>query len=172
MLLAEGSVTDWSAVYLNEGTGASEGLAAAGLAVFSLTMAIGRLAGDRTAERFSAPVVIRVGTLLAAAGLGLGLAVAEPATGIAGYALMGIGLSACFPLVIAASARGSGDAEAASIAMVSGAGYVGLTAGPATIGLLSDAAGLRQALLLVVALALVASALAGAARADASRSAS
>ena len=172
VLLAEGSVTDWSAVYLNEGTGASEGLAAAGLAVFSLTMAIGRLAGDRTAERFSAPVVIRVGTLLAAAGLGLGLAVAEPATGIAGYALMGIGLSACFPLVIAASARGSGDAEAASIAMVSGAGYVGLTAGPATIGLLSDAAGLRQALLLVVALALVASALAGAARADASRSAS
>ena len=56
VLLAEGSVTDWSAVYLNEGTGASEGLAAAGLAVFSLTMAIGRLAGDRTAERFSAPV--------------------------------------------------------------------------------------------------------------------
>jgi predicted MFS family arabinose efflux permease len=172
VLLAEGSVTDWSAVYLNEGTGASEGLAAAGLAVFSLTMAIGRLAGDRTAERFSAPVVIRVGTLLAAAGLGLGLAVAEPATGIAGYALMGVGLSACFPLVIAASARGSGDAEAASIAMVSGAGYVGLTAGPATIGLLSDAAGLRQALLLVVALALVASALAGAARAGDSRTAS
>ncbi len=88
---------------------------------------------------------------------------AEPAAGIAGYALMGVGLSACFPLVVAASARGSGDAEAASIAMVSGAGYVGLTAGPAAIGLLSDAAGLRQALLLVVALALVASALAGAA---------
>ena len=60
-------------------------------------------------------------------------------------------------------ARAPGDAEAASIALVSGAGYVGLTAGPATIGLLSDAAGLRQALLLVVALALVASALAGAA---------
>ncbi|HEX5911105.1 MAG TPA: MFS transporter [Thermoleophilaceae bacterium] len=172
VLLAEGSVTDWSAVYLNEGTGASEGLAAAGLSVFSLTMAIGRLAGDRTAERFSAPAVIRAGTLLAATGLGLGLAVAEPALGIAGYALMGIGLSACFPLVIAASARGSGDAEAASIAIVSGAGYVGLTAGPATIGLLSDAVGLRQALLLVVALALVASALAGAARADASRAGS
>ena len=164
VLLAEGSVTDWSAVYLNEGTGASEGLAAAGLAVFSLAMALGRLAGDRVAERWSAPVVIRAGTLLAAAGLGLGLAVAEPAAGIAGYALMGVGLSACFPLVVAASARGSGDAEAASIALVSGAGYVGLTAGPATIGLLSDAAGLRQALVLVVVLALVAAALAGAAR--------
>ena len=172
VLLAEGSVTDWSAVYLNEGAGASEGLAAAGLSVFSLTMAIGRLAGDRTAERFSAPTVIRAGTLLAAAGLGLALAVAEPATGIAGYALMGIGLSACFPLVVAASARGSGNAEAASIALVSGAGYVGLTAGPATIGLFSDAAGLRQALLLVVVLCVLASALSGAARRDDGRSAS
>ena len=172
MLLAEGSVTDWSAVYLNEGAGASEGLAAAGLSVFSLTMALGRLAGDRVAERWGAAAVIRAGTALAAVGLGLALAVAEPPAGIAGYALMGVGLSACFPLVVAASARGSGNAEAASIAMVSGAGYVGLTAGPAAIGLLSDAAGLRQALLLVVALALVASALAGAARGDASRSAS
>ena len=172
VLLAEGSVTDWSAVYLNEGAGASEGLAAAGLAVFSLTMALGRLAGDPVAERWSAPVVIRAGTLLAAAGLGLGLAVAEPAAGIAGYALMGIGLSACFPLVVAASARGSGDAEAASIALVSGAGYVGLTAGPATIGLLSDAAGLRQALVLVVVLALVAATLAGAARRGDGRAAS
>lgn len=172
VLLAEGSVTDWSAVYLNEGTGASEGLAAAGLAVFSLTMAIGRLAGDRVAERLSAAVVIRAGTLLAAAGLAVALALAEPAPGIAGYALMGIGLSACFPLVVAASARESGDAEAASIALVSGAGYVGLTAGPATIGLLSDAAGLRQALLLVVALAVVASVLAGTAAPEDGRSAS
>ena len=172
VLLAEGSVTDWSAVYLNESAGASEGLAAAGLTVFMFTMAFGRLAGDRVAERFSAPAVIRVGTLLGAGGLGLALVAAEPAGGIAGYALMGIGLSACFPLVVAASARGSGDAEAASIALVSGAGYVGLTAGPATIGLLSDAVGLRQALLLVVALAVVASALAGAAGSGDSRSAS
>lgn len=172
VLLAEGSVTDWSAVYLNDGTGASEGLAAAGLAVFSLTMAIGRLGGDAVAERLSAGVVIRAGTLLAAAGLGLALAVAQPAPAIAGYALMGVGLSACFPLVVAASARRSGDAEAASIALVSGAGYVGLTAGPALIGLLSDAAGLRQALLLVLGLALVAAALAGAATREDGRSAS
>lgn len=54
-----------------------------------------------------------------------------------------------------------GQAEAPAIAAVSGAGYVGLMAGPATIGLLSDAAGLRSALLLVVALCLMVAALAG-----------
>ena len=165
VLLGEGSVADWSAVYLNEGTGASEGLAAAGLAVFSLAMAFGvrRRQGGRGGER---AVVIRTGALLAAAGLGMGLVVTEPAAGIAGYAVMGVGLSACFPLVLAAAAQGSENAEAASIAVVSGAGYIGLTVVPAMIGVLSDAAGLRQALLLVVALALVASALAGAAEPD------
>ncbi len=172
VLLAEGSVTDWSAVYLNGDAGASEGLAAAGLAVFSLTMALGRLGGDRVADLLGAAVVIRAGTLLAAGGLGLALAVAAPGAGIAGYALVGIGLSACFPLVLTAAARGTQDAEAASIALVSGAGYVGLAAGPAAIGLLSDAAGLRQALLLVVGLSLVASALARGAQRGTGRSGS
>ena len=85
----------------------------------------------------------------------------RPAAGIAGYALMGIGAGVLFPLAVAASARGSGEAEAPR-SRWSRAPDVGLTAGPATIGLLSDAAGLRQALLMVVALSLVASALAGA----------
>lgn len=164
VLLAEGSVTDWSAVYLNGDAGASEGLAAAGLTVFSAFMAAGRLAGDGLAERFGPVAVIRTGGLVAAAGLGLGLAFAEPVPAIAGYAVMGLGLAAAFPLLVATTARGSKGDEAAAIAAVSGAGYVGLSAGPALIGVLSDAAGLRQALLLVVALCLVAAASARAAR--------
>ena len=46
VLLAEGSVTDWSAVFLNDSAGASQALAAAGLTTFSLFMALGRLAGE------------------------------------------------------------------------------------------------------------------------------
>ena len=34
-------MADWSAVYLRQATGAGEGLAAAGYAAFSVTMAIG-----------------------------------------------------------------------------------------------------------------------------------
>jgi predicted MFS family arabinose efflux permease len=172
VLLAEGSVTDWSAVYLHDAARASEGLAAAGLTIFSLSMASSRLAGDRLAERLGPGRVIAGGTLLAAAGLAAGLAVAEPAAGIAGYAVMGLGLGACFPLVVAAAAHGRADAQAASIAAVSGAGYVGLTAGPAMIGLLSDAASLRTALVLVVGLLALASTLARSAARDDGRVAS
>ena len=160
VLLAEGSVTDWSAVFLNDEAGASEALAAAGLAVFSLAMALGRLAGDGLAERFGAAAVVRVGSLLAAGGLAAGLAFAAPAAAIAGFTLMGAGLSGAFPLIVGAAARAGGEAEAPAIAAVSGAGYVGLMAGPATIGLLSEAASLRAALILVVALCIVCAGLA------------
>jgi len=74
---------------------------------------------------------------------------------------MGAGLSATFPLIVAAAARTEGLEEAPAIAAVSGLGYVGLMAGPATIGILSDATGLRSALALVVALCLLAAVLAG-----------
>ena len=61
VLLAEGSVTDWSAVFLSDEAGAGEAIAAMGLAVFSLVMAIGRLGGDGLAERFGARTVVRCG---------------------------------------------------------------------------------------------------------------
>ena len=157
-------MTDWSAVFLNDGAGASQALAAAGLTVFSLSMALGRLGGDRLAERFGPVAVVRTGALVAAAGLAAGLLSAAPAPAIAGFALMGAGLAGAFPLIVGAAARAGGDAEAPAIAAVSGAGYVGLMAGPATIGVLSEAASLRSALLVVVVLCCTAAALAGALR--------
>ena len=160
VLLAEGSVTDWSAVFLDDEAGSGEALAAAGLTTFSLFMALGRLSADRLAERFGPMAVVRYGGVLAATGLALALATEAPAPGIAGFAVMGAGLAGTFPLIVGAAARAGGDAEAPAIAAVSGAGYVGLMAGPATIGLLSDAAGLRSALLVVVAVCLIAAALA------------
>ncbi|MGH2763649.1 MAG: MFS transporter, partial [Thermoleophilaceae bacterium] len=50
-LLAEGAVFDWSSIYLAEQADAGAGLAPLGLAAFSLTMGVGRLAGDALAER-------------------------------------------------------------------------------------------------------------------------
>jgi len=161
VLLAEGSVTDWSAIFLSDEAGAGEAVAAIGLAAFSLVMAIGRLGGDGLAERFGARPVVRCGGMLAAVGLALALATAEPAPSILGFGLMGAGLSTTFPLIVAAAARTEGLEEAPAIAAVSGLGYVGFIAGPATIGALSDAAGLRSALLPVVALCLLTVVLAG-----------
>lgn len=158
-LLAEGAVGDWSAILVDRETAADPALAALALAGFSLTMGFGRLAADPIAERFGHVVVMRGGGLIAAAGLALALVAGSPAIAIAGFAIMGAGLAGVFPLALRMAAADS-DAAAPAIAAVSTTGYVGFIAGPALIGLLSEATSLPTALALVVALCLAMTALA------------
>jgi len=154
-LLAEGSVYDWSGVYLSAAAEAAAGTAPLGLAAFSLTMGFGRLLGDSVAERAGAAGVIRGGASVAALGLGVALALPEPAAAVAGFALMGVGLSVVFPLTLRAAGV-HGAAAGPDLAAVSTVGYVGFLAGPPLIGVLADASSLRGALALVCALGVTA----------------
>lgn len=161
VLLAEGSVADWSAIYLREGLGATQAAAAAGLAIFSLTMGIGRLAGDRLVAAFGPRGVATTGLLLATAGLGVVAAAEAPIVAVVGFALVGVGLSTVFPLVVSAAARRPELSPGPAIAAVASAGYAGFLVGPPTIGLLAELLELRAALLLPAALCAGALLLAG-----------
>jgi hypothetical protein len=154
-LLAEGAVFDWSGLYLDRETGASAALAPMGLAVFSLTMGIGRLTADRLAAARGARAVVRAGAALAAAGLAGALAAGTPAAGIAGFAVMGLGLSAVFPLTLRA-VGGEESHTGPELAAVSTLGYTGFLLGPPFIGVLAELTGLRAALLTVSAACLLA----------------
>jgi MFS family permease len=164
-LLSEGAVNDWAAVYLENTLDSSEGIAAAGLAAFSLTMGIGRLAGDRLTEALGPVRLARGGAGLAAAGMTIALVGGEPGPAVAGFAAMGLGLAALFPLALRAAAERSGTPGPA-VAAVSGLGYVAFVAGPPAIGGLAEATTLRGALVLVVILCVAASALAPSLRAE------
>ncbi len=65
-LLAEGAMSEWSALLLREHVGASPFATAATFAAFALSMAVMRLAGDRLAERFGPRRVILGSGLLMA----------------------------------------------------------------------------------------------------------
>jgi MFS family permease len=166
-LLAEGAVFDWSAVYLQRTLDAGEAMAAAGLAAFSLTMGVGRLTGDRLADRLGPVALARGGAALAGTSFAVALLAASPPAAIAGFALLGAGLAAVFPLALAAAAARAPDGPTApAIAAVSTAGYLGLVCGPPTIGLLSGVVGLVGALGVLVALCAVVVLLAGTVRAS------
>ncbi|HET6951473.1 MAG TPA: hypothetical protein VFI47_13915, partial [Acidimicrobiales bacterium] len=100
----------------------------------------------------------RAGGLLAAAGLAAALITTNPGLAGIGFAVMGLGLSAIFPLTL--HSTNSQRAPGPALAAVSTLGYAGFLIGPPTIGLLAEATSLRTALLLMCALCLLATLLA------------
>jgi MFS family permease len=153
-LLGEGAADGWSAVYLRDNVGTSAGFAALGFAAFALTMAFGRLAGDRLAARFGSVTMLRAGGLMAAAGMAVVLITASPPGAVLGFAIYGAGLSCTFPQMITLAGQARPGRPAGAIGIVMGVGYMGLLAGPVLIGGIASGAGLATALVLPIALAL------------------
>jgi len=158
-LMAEGAIGDWSAVYLMDSRGASQSVAAAGFAAFSLAMAGGRFAGDHVARRLGAACLLRLSGVLATGGLLLALIVKEPVIAIAGFGLVGLGVANLIPVIFSAAGRAYAVAPGHGLAAVATTGYVGFLAGPPAIGLAAEVAGLPAALG-IVALACAAVAIA------------
>jgi fucose permease len=151
VLLAEGAVFDWSAVYLNDVAGAPQAVAALGLAVFQAAMMIGRLAGDRVAARLGADVLVRGGA--AVGGIGFATALAAPSVPAVfiGYVLLGLGLAASFPLAMSAASRIRSVATPVALGATTAAGYTGFVVGPPLIGLIGEGTSLRVGLGVVLA---------------------
>jgi MFS family permease len=152
VLLGEGAMADWSAVYLDDTLRTGPGLAAAGYAAFSLTMALGRLFGDGLTERIGATTLVRICGTLAAVGLGVALLVGDPVVALIGFACAGAGFSIVFPLALSAAGRTEGVAPGPGLAAVSTAGYTGFLVGPPAIGFAAEVFGLAGALFIVVGL--------------------
>ena len=152
VLLGEGAMADWTAVYLRNTLGAGAGLAAVGFAVFSATMAAGRFLGDWLTQRLGPVRLVRLGGAVAAIGLGVALLVGWPGAAVVGVACVGAGLSCVFPVVLSAAGRTSRIAPGQALAAVSTAGYTGFLVGPPVIGFAAEVIGLRGALGLVVLL--------------------
>ncbi|HBY59034.1 MAG TPA: MFS transporter, partial [Solibacterales bacterium] len=160
MVLSEGAMADWTALYLGRVLSAHAGVAALGYACFSGAMMVGRALGDRLADRLGRVNLVRCGTLLGAAGLAAALLAPSAPLALAGFTVAGAGFSVVVPMVFAAAAR-RGRTPGLGMATVMTAGYAGLLTGPPAIGTLAAAFSLRAALLLPVALVLGAFALAG-----------
>jgi MFS family permease len=149
-LMAEGSATDWSGLYLQRTMNASEGLAGLAVTTFVGSMAVARLAGDRLAVRLGSARLVSGGAALAAIGLSLALAVQIPAVAIAGFGMMGLGLAAVVPTLFRAAGSQPGISASVGIAAVSTMGYGGGLIGPPVIGTVAQAVTLRGSLIIIL----------------------
>ncbi|GAA2580907.1 MFS transporter [Actinomadura fulvescens] len=161
---AEGAAADWTAVYLTEVTDAGPGTAAASYTIFMLAMASARLVADRFVRRFGAVAIVRCGGATAAAGGVLVVLARTPALGIAGFALMGLGVAAIVPLVFVAAAN-AGRTPAEGVAGVATITYLSVLTAPAITGWVADAASYPAAFAMITAVLVVMTLLAGVLRA-------
>jgi MFS family permease len=160
-LVGEGAADNWSAVYLHDDLGTSQGFAALGFAAFSITMTVGRLLGDRLAVRYGPVRLVRTCGLIAAAGLAGGLLAQHPIGGLARFAALGAGLSCIVPQVFSVAGNADPARAGRNLARVAGLSYLGLVTGPVLIGGAASLLGLPLALGIPALLALGVAATAG-----------
>jgi MFS family permease len=159
VMVTEGAMNDWSALYLRDDLDTSAGLAAGGFAAFSAGMAVGRFTGDAIAARLGAERLLRGGAVIAALALGAFLVVGSPVAALPGLALVGLGVANGVPLLF--SAAGRSNTPGPAIAAVGTMGYVAFLGGPPFIGSLADAIGLPTALATIILAATVVAVLGG-----------
>jgi predicted MFS family arabinose efflux permease len=142
--LAEGSMLDWSAVFLVEKAKMIEKEAGIGYAVFSIAMTFSRLSGSFIIQKIGRRWTMTAGSLLAACGFVWVTQFATPAASLFGFALIGLGAANLIP-VIYSIATEAGGGLGGNISFVSTFGYAGILAGPAIIGFIVHARGFGSA---------------------------
>ena len=152
IFLTEGSMLDWSAIYLRDYAGVPQEVSAVGYTLFVIAMAISRLIGDKLAMKFGAVTMLSIGIGLMFTTLLTLVFFPYLASAMVSLFIMGLGIANIAPIVISAASRSAVMDSVKAITAVTTVGYGGLLAGPALIGAISSAVSLQGAFLMVCAL--------------------
>ncbi|VTP65086.1 Inner membrane protein ybjJ [Serratia rubidaea] len=123
MFLAEGSMLDWSALFLTTLRGVEHSQAGLGYALFSIAMTIGRLNGDRVVNALGRYKMLLLGSLCAAVGLALAVVCDSAAIALLGFMLVGLGASNVVPILFSAAGNQHDMPANLAIASVTTLGY-------------------------------------------------
>ena len=156
LFLSEGTVLDWSGIYLAEFLHVDTSKAGLGVASFSIAMTIGRLTGDRIVSSLGPRKVINAGALTAISGFLITLHTDMWQLALFGYALIGFGCANIVPIMFSATGKQDVMPESMAVTAVSTLGYAGVLAGPALVGFGAEVSSLPVSLHAVVGLMIVA----------------
>ncbi len=153
--IVEGTMADWTSVYMRDVVKSSPYFVGWGLSGYSLFMALGRLYGDSLIPKLGANKVLTAGGLLSAAGLLLAIFLPMVWTSIVGFAMVGAGVSCAAPILYGSAARVPGVSKSNGLAILNTFAMGGFMVGPVLIGFISEATSLSIALGVVTFLALI-----------------
>lgn len=153
-MICEGAMFDWSGVYFQKVVKAEAAWIGAGYTAFMSTMAAGRFVADWLVTRFGIKRMLQSSGIVIATGLTIAIALPDIGTSIAGFILVGAGVSSVVPLVYSAAGKSKKVSPGVALAAVSTIGYLGFLIGPPVIGFIAEASSLRMSFLLIAILGL------------------
>lgn len=158
--IIDSSVSNWSALDLTDILGSTESVAALAYAAYALFMLVGRVFADRIVGRRGAQWLITAGGLVAAVGLVVVALAPTAIIAIAGFAVVGLGISPVLPLAFVAASHHDPGNTGIAVARVNVGNYIGFVIGAPLVGVIGEFSSLRVgfAVLVVAAIAISASA--------------
>jgi MFS family permease len=153
--VVEGAPGEWAAVFGTDVHGAGPGLAGLGFLAMSAGMVTGRFAGDAATDRLGATRLMRLA--LGVVGVGLATVVLSPGItiAIAGFGIIGLGVSVLFPALYLSAADREGISAGLGLGVMSTGARLGFLVSPPLVGSIAGATSLRVALGAVVGTAAV-----------------
>lgn len=163
-MIPEGTVLDWSALYLRNELNASTEMSGFAFAAFSFTMAVCRFAGDFVRDRFGAVNTLRFCGVAAIIGLVIAGQSSNVTFALIGFAITGIGISNMVPIAFSAGGNIPGLAPGVGLSVVTTMGYSGILFAPSLIGFIAEFTSLSTVYTAIPSLLVVVLALSGLAR--------
>lgn len=151
--IGDSAVSSWGAVYAEKAQDMDDNTALPYL-VYMITALLGRSLGDLGVRRWGALPVVRAGALTAAAGFAAVVAAPGPVVALAGFTVLGLGISVLVPQTFAAGAETSPHDRDTATARLNLFNYVGFLVGTPLVGVVGDLAGFRAAMAVPLVLVL------------------
>ena len=148
-MICEGAMFDWSVIYFKKVVIAPIALQGIGFTAFMLTMAGGRFIADWFANRFGLKRTLQVSGTLTTTGLLIAVIFPYFYTAMAGFLLVGAGVSSVVPMVYSAAGKTKTMSPGVALAAVSTIGFVGFLVGPPVIGFIAGLATLRASFIFI-----------------------
>ena len=142
-MLMEGAGIDWSAIYMRNIFDATPFWAGIAVAVVAGSQAFARFFADGFVDRFGPVMVARV--LLTVLGGGVLLTFLAPSAILAycGFAMIGFGSSALFPLAMSAAAQQTDRPAAINVAALAQFSFTAFLLGPPLLGFIAEHFGIQ-----------------------------
>jgi MFS family permease len=144
--MTEGAMANWASVYVKEMLGSEAQGTGYGFGLFAAFVAFGRFFGDSLKIKLGTINVARIFVTISILGLIFLVIANDLWLALAGFALIGLGVSVGFPLAVTAAASIDDKREASYVAFLSLIALIGFLIGPPIIGFLANTTSIKTGL--------------------------